>query len=182
MPLTRSMARCSSARAQVTLGSLVLAWAAGASTAADGGSAVGGPPVAVGSHAADGGLPAPAPGGAQVTVEVQKLKAVRGRILFALHVGKDTFPRKADQALRHVWVPVTSDPFTYTFEDVPPGEYAVGAAHDENDNGKIDTGIFGIPTEGLGVSNNPFSLGPPSFESAKFRVGTEPVRLVIRLR
>ena len=38
---------------------------------------------------------------------------------------------------------------------MPPGTYAVGVLHDENRNGRIDTGLFGIPTEGYGVSNNP---------------------------
>lgn len=137
---------------------------------------------AAGAQSSDGGAAGPPGAGTRVTVEVQRLKVTKGRILVSLHRGPETFPRKADQALRHEWVRVTGDPTVHVFDGVPPGEYAVGAAHDENDNGKIDTGVFGIPVESLGVSNDPFSLGPPSFESAKFKVGAAPVRLVIRLR
>src|SRR6202041_1024433 len=39
----------------------------------------------------------------------------------------------------------------------------------ENKNGKLDTGMFGIPTEGTVVSNHAKGfMGPPSFEKAKF--------------
>jgi uncharacterized protein (DUF2141 family) len=34
------------------------------------------------------------------------------------------------------------------------GEYSVAVIHDENNNGKLDTNIFGIPTEAYGFSNN----------------------------
>ena len=33
------------------------------------------------------------------------------------------------------------------------GTYAVACFHDANKNGKLDTGIFGIPQEGVCASN-----------------------------
>jgi uncharacterized protein (DUF2141 family) len=132
---------------------------------------------------ADGGSAADAgTSGVTVFVEVENLKHASGTILMSLHDGPATFPRKSAEAWKHERLPVTANPFHYRFENVPPGEYAVGAAHDENGNGKTDTGIFGIPIEGMGVSNNPFSLGPPSFDAAKFKVGTAPVTIKIRIR
>jgi uncharacterized protein (DUF2141 family) len=44
---------------------------------------------------------------------------------------------------------------------------AILILHDENSNGKMDTNLLGIPTEGYGVSRDarrPF--GPPVFEDA----------------
>src|SRR5271169_4158927 len=50
-----------------------------------------------------------------------------------------------------------------------PISYAVACFHDENRNGKLDTGLFGIPTEGWVVSNRATGgLGAPSFKDAKF--------------
>ncbi len=48
---------------------------------------------------------------------------------------------------------------------IPDGFYAISVFHDENNNEKVDTNIFGIPTEGFGFSNNPtLYLGPPKFK------------------
>jgi uncharacterized protein (DUF2141 family) len=66
---------------------------------------------------------------------------------------------------------------------IPPGTYVAQVFHDENDNRKVDRSWFGIPTEGVGFSNNPsFTLGPPSFTDAAFRLGAEGGRIMVRLR
>jgi uncharacterized protein (DUF2141 family) len=45
----------------------------------------------------------------------------------------------------------------------------VASYHDENDNGKLDTNAFGLPTEGYGFSNDAQgTLGPPSYTQAAF--------------
>jgi uncharacterized protein (DUF2141 family) len=55
------------------------------------------------------------------------------------------------------------------FEPIPAGTYAVACFHDENKNGRLDTGLFGIPTEGTVVSNHAKGfMGPPSFGNARF--------------
>ncbi len=54
-------------------------------------------------------------------------------------------------------------------ENVPPGRYAIGVMHDENSNGRFDTGFLGIPNEGYGFSRDARgTLGSPSFDSAAF--------------
>ncbi len=56
---------------------------------------------------------------------------------------------------------------TLTVRGVPPGRYAVQLFHDENLNGKVDRGLFGIPKEGVGFSNDaPIRFGPPKFAAA----------------
>ncbi|MCZ7687277.1 MAG: DUF2141 domain-containing protein [Sandaracinaceae bacterium] len=56
------------------------------------------------------------------------------------------------------------------FEGVEPGaQYAVAAFHDENGNDDLDRGVFGIPTEGTGASNDARGfMGPPRWEHARF--------------
>lgn len=66
---------------------------------------------------------------------------------------------------------------------VPPGVWAVQAYHDENDNEEVDRDALGIPTEGIGFSNNaPFRFGPPSYHDAKIQLGTEGGKISLRLR
>ena len=61
---------------------------------------------------------------------------------------------------------------------VPPGRYAAQGTQDENGNGKVDRGLFGIPKEGVGFSNDAkIRMGPPKFEEAAFDHGRAPQRI-----
>jgi uncharacterized protein (DUF2141 family) len=58
-----------------------------------------------------------------------------------------------------------------TFENVADGTYAVSVIHDENENGDLDSGVFGIPTEPYGFSNDARGkFGPASFDDSKFEI------------
>jgi len=54
-------------------------------------------------------------------------------------------------------------------DGVPRGTYAAQVFHDENMNHKVDRGLFGIPKEGVGFSNN-FKIGfrAPKFSETSF--------------
>ncbi len=45
-------------------------------------------------------------------------------------------------------------PVTLRIAGVPPGVYAAQAFQDENDNGRIDRNLLGLPEEGIGFSND----------------------------
>jgi uncharacterized protein (DUF2141 family) len=71
---------------------------------------------------------------------------------------------------------------TCSFDPIPAGTYAVACFHDENKNGKCDTGLFGIPTEGTVVSNHAKGfMGPPSFDKAKFYLAGVATTLELRM-
>ena len=79
--------------------------------------------------------------------------------------------------------PVQDGRATVIFHQVPPGRYAIQAYHDKNGNRKLDTGLFGVPKEPYGFSNdarNPF--GPPRFDDAKFMVSGEALTLTITVK
>ena len=60
---------------------------------------------------------------------------------------------------------------TVVIENVAKGKYAVSLYHDENDNNKLDTGEYGIPTEKYGFSNNARGeMGPPVFKSCMIKI------------
>lgn len=70
---------------------------------------------------------------------------------------------------------------TFTFEDMPMGRYAIQVFHDENGNGDLDTGAFGIPNERYGFSNNAVAnFGPPALEERLFTLGAN-TKVVIEL-
>lgn len=69
------------------------------------------------------------------------------------------------------------------FEDLPFGEYAIKAFHDEDANNDLNTNILGIPIEDYGFSNNARGVfGPPSWENAKFELtaNSKMVEIVIK--
>ena len=66
--------------------------------------------------------------------------------------------------------------------DLAPGEYAVALYQDVNDNGKMDTLLFGTPSERTGASNNaPGNFGPPQYEAARFTMAADDKALAIEL-
>ncbi len=66
---------------------------------------------------------------------------------------------------------------------IPPGVWAAQAYHDENDNNVIDRNFLGIPTEGLGFSNDAkMMFGPPSFAVAAFQLSQTGGRIRFSLK
>ena len=72
-------------------------------------------------------------------------------------------------------VTVTNNIVTLEIENIEVGTYAVSLFHDENNNGVLDTkGLFEMPSEPYGFSNNPSILfGPPSFEKCKLSLNID---------
>lgn len=121
-------------------------------------------------------------GGATLVVLVEGLKDDAGSVHAALHAAEDGFPTKPERSLRQADAPIQGGRARIVFEGIPPGGYAVAAYHDENGNGKLDTGFLGIPTEGLAASNDAKGfMGPPSFEKARVEVGPGETRITVRI-
>ena len=110
------------------------------------------------------GLP-PAAGGV-LTVQIDNVRAAKG------HVRVDVCPQahflKEDCPYAGSAVAVKGTTIV-TVRGLPPGRYAVQAYLDENDNRAVDRGLFGIPKEGIGFSNDARILfAPPKFTDAVF--------------
>ena len=105
-----------------------------------------------------------------LTISVSNIDPVDGKLWVALCNSEDSY-KKGKMPFKRTKVAVTRAQQSITFIDLPAGEYAVKIIHDENDNGKFDTNIIGIPKEGFGFSNNSKGkMGPPSFSKAKFTI------------
>ena len=71
---------------------------------------------------------------------------------------------------------------TWVIENLAFGKYAISAYHDANSNAELDTGLFGIPTEDYGFSNNArASFGAPDYADAEFEFTRSGQSLTIRI-
>ncbi|MBJ7414606.1 MAG: DUF2141 domain-containing protein [Niveispirillum sp.] len=103
---------------------------------------------------------------AKLTVNVTGLRSSDGEIGCALHSVPDSFPMGQAQ-VQQQWLPPQMGGTICRFTDLVPGRYAVAVSHDRNGNRQTDTGLFGIPKEAWGVSNNVRpGLRPPRFDEA----------------
>lgn len=106
------------------------------------------------------------------TLEVDILGAANddGDVHVALYNDPEGFP-KSRGMLIEIEVPIENQQAVAVFEDLEPGRYAIAIYHDENSSNKFDQGLFGIPLEDFGFSNDAtVFLSPPSFEDAAFDV------------
>lgn len=106
-----------------------------------------------------------------LTLEFSGMKSDKGNLYVAVYANATDFLKKS---VYHKVVPVKEGKATVVFTDITDGVYAVSSFHDENDNKKMDTRIFGIPKEPIGISNNAKGfMGPPKFEDAKFEISED---------
>ncbi len=111
----------------------------------------------------------PADADASLDVRISALHSSRGQVGCTLYRGPQGFPKDPNAAIQRKWCPITGSTSLCRFDPIPAGTYAVACFHDENGNSKLDTGLFGIPKEGVVVSNRAKgTLGPPSYDDAKF--------------
>ncbi len=63
-----------------------------------------------------------------------------------------------------------------------PVEYAVVVIHDRNENGALDTGLFGIPRDKVRLSNNAKGcFGPAGWDDARFILNDADPQIEIQL-
>lgn len=102
----------------------------------------------------------------KITANFIEIKSDKGKLFVALYNTKDSFLEKP---FKTAIVEIKDLKAVAVFKDIPVGEYAISAFHDENDNKKMDTNFLGIPKEHIGTSNDAKGfMGPPKYKDAKF--------------
>lgn len=110
-------------------------------------------------------------------VTVNNVTSDKGKVLFSLN-NENQFMKAAP--LQASSSEIKDGVAVVTFENVPAGEYAVMVFHDKNENNKMDFQPNGMPDEAYGMSNNPMSYGPPTWNDAKFSIAAN-TEILIRL-
>ncbi|GGD03198.1 DUF2141 domain-containing protein [Hyunsoonleella pacifica] len=114
-----------------------------------------------------------------VTVTISNLESNDGKVFISLYNSEGSFLAKGYQSTVSE---IKNNSCEVVFKNIPNGTYAVSFYHDENSNNKMDTGMFGIPKEDYGCSNNAKGfMGPPKWKDAKFTINNESVTQHITL-
>ena len=104
----------------------------------------------------------------QVDVTVTGIDAKKGGIVKIGIYKKDGFP-SVGKEITGKDVKVTENIVTVALNDIPAGRYAIAVFQDKNSDGKLNTNLFGSPSEPYGFSNNKYGMfGPPDFEDVSF--------------
>jgi uncharacterized protein (DUF2141 family) len=133
-------------------------------------------PTASGAHAC---ADADATGStATLVVELHGMTSDAGAVVYAVWRGPEGWLE--DGAVREGSVSVAGGAGTIKLDGLPYGEYAVSVYHDRNGNGRLDTGLFHIPKEPIGTSNDAkIRFGPPRYEDAAFLIDRPAVSIAI---
>ena len=116
-----------------------------------------------------------------IIVHVNTVPTSKGTLIATLSNSDDAWNFKAPP-LQEKRIPAVKGQMELKFENVAPGVYAVFIHHDANGNGKFDTNVIGIPTEGYGYSNNANPMRRARFDEARFEMKAENLSLEIVLR
>lgn len=118
----------------------------------------------------------------KIHVQVEGFKNEDGTVKIALVNSKESY-QSNEEIFMGAKEKITGKKVSYTFENVPYGEYALKIFHDENNNDKFDTNFFGVPKEPYGFSNNVRGkFGPPSYDDAKFELKEKEINLSVEVK
>jgi uncharacterized protein (DUF2141 family) len=122
------------------------------------------------------GMAADSPGIATLAVHFVGLKSSQGAVMVAVFNSEAAYENSgtaSDAATRSLKLEIKDGTAIATLEKIPPGEYAIKAFHDLNGDAKLNTNLFGIPTEPVGFSNDaPVHMHAPSWKETVFVVHT----------
>ena len=113
-------------------------------------------------------------GNISLDIEIENLKSNKGNINVLIS------DESKNEIASATFIRVKGLKAVVSFDSIYPGKYAIQFYHDENQNGKLDMNLIGIPKESYGSSNNvkPI-LGPPKFEKMLFNL-TENKKVIMK--
>lgn len=115
-----------------------------------------------------------------VELQISGIKKVKGVLLIAFFSDEKSFLKSPVMSKK---VPITATEMFVTIESPSEGPFALSIIVDENENGKLDTNMIGIPTEGFGFGNNASArFGPPHFKDTLIKFAPMAVRHQIKIK
>ncbi len=114
-----------------------------------------------------------------LTLEVRDIENLKGYLMVAIYNSKESYRKSPVSAFR---VEVKDKVMILPCQGLPAGTYAIALYHDENNNGVLDTGAYGRPTEKYGFSNDAEGvMGEPPYEKCSFVLKAD-TTMVIHLK
>ncbi len=118
-----------------------------------------------------------------LNLTVENILQPQGNMMIAVFEGPDNFLKDDKAVVSKIGLVEKTGAFNVIFPNLPLGEYSIAVYHDVNGNQKLDTNLFGVPTEPYGFSNNARSKwGAPKYEVAKFQLNESEKKMVIQVK
>ncbi len=112
-----------------------------------------------------------------IEFEISGINSNKGKLYIQLFKGEKNYLQGKSESASIVKAAKGSTKIL--FNNVDEGEYALRFFHDENDNGELESNLFGMPIEGYGFSNNAVpNFGPVSYKEIKFVVSPTDTKVV----
>ena len=110
-------------------------------------------------------------------LEIEGLKGADGDVYVAVYDSESRWLGEETILSKRVSIAESLDgDLVRTELHLPPGTYALSAFLDADNDGELDTNLFGIPREQIAISNNAAGkYGPPKYGDAVFTLGAEPL-------
>jgi uncharacterized protein (DUF2141 family) len=123
----------------------------------------------------------PAASGADLSVTVEGIPNARGQIVLGLYDRPEKWPK--GPARLTVTVPAKEGRIVYVFKGLRPGRYAITGFDDENEDGKMDFSLIGLPEKGFFFSNDKSpGFSPPSFDDCALTIAQNPVVITVHIQ
>jgi uncharacterized protein (DUF2141 family) len=113
-----------------------------------------------------------------IVIEINGLTIQNGRIYVAIYSNESDYKNKIN------FISFIKDPVDATINftvDLSEGEYVVRVFQDVNNNGKLDSGLFGIPKEPVGITNYNGKGIPGGFPKLKVPVNTNTTKITVNM-
>ena len=117
-----------------------------------------------------------------LVVHFEGLTSDAGTVVASLVDSAEQFLSREQPPRRSYSAKITNGKATWVIDDLAVGTYAISAYHDANSNARLDTGLFGVPTEDYGFSNDARkAFGAPDYADALFEFRQGVQTLTIRI-
>jgi uncharacterized protein (DUF2141 family) len=117
-------------------------------------------------------------GNIRTTIEINRVIVNGGLVYVAVYSNENEYKTEIT-SIKFILEPVSSI-ITHTLE-LPEGEYVVSVFQDSNNDGELNTGIFGMPSEPVGKTNYNLRGAPGGFNKLKAPVNRNSTKLIVNM-
>jgi uncharacterized protein (DUF2141 family) len=114
----------------------------------------------------------------KTTIEINGVTVNGGLVYVAVYSDENNY--KNETAFVNFILQPESVNLKYSL-DLPEGEYVVSVYQDKNGDEKLNTGLFGIPSERVGKTNYDLKGAPGDFNKLKAPVNNTSPKLIVNM-
>jgi len=118
----------------------------------------------------------------KLIIDISGFPSSDGYAMVALTNSNESYKGGEDAAIAKTKTMVVEQKAQVVFTNLPYGWYGISLYQDENNNGKMDKNMMGIPKEAYGFSNNAKGFfGKPDYKDVKFELKSSEKQIDIKL-